>query len=237
MVERAQVVTVHVWRVRARHVPAALRSAATDRRRVRSFDGVLFAKLLGTSRGFSVRDADVTRWMLLTSWASGDALRRFDDSAVPQRWHRRSVETWQARLRPIASRGSWSRRTPFGARLEPAWRGPVAAITRSRLSARRAIEFWRAVPAVAADLRERPGLRVAFGIGEAPLGVQGTFSVWSDAAALREFAYDGVAHRSAISQTRLRRWYAEELFAHFGVLSSAGSLDGRNPLDDPVGQR
>ncbi len=237
MVERADVVTVHVWRIRPRHVPAAFRSAATDRRRVRSFRGVLFAKLLGTSRGFSIRNADMTRWMLLTSWTSAEAARRFDDSAVAQRWHRRAVETWQARLCPIASHGSWSRREPFGARGDATWPGPVAAVTRSRLSPRRAIEFWRAVPAVEADLRQRRGLRVAFGIGEAPLGVQGTFSVWSDAAALREFAYDGAAHRSAISRTRLRNWYAEELFAHFGVLSSAGSLDGRDPLDDAVAQR
>ena len=198
---------------------------------MRSFDGALFAKLLGTSRGFSVRDSDLTRWMLLVSWGSDEAARRFGDSALLRRMHRRSIEVWEARLRPLLSRGSWSRRTPFTARGSGGWDGPIAAITRSRLAMRQAAEFWRAVPAVAADLRDRPGLRIAFGIGEAPLGVQGTFSVWRDAAALREFAYDGAAHRTAIGQTATRRWFAEELFARFGVLGADGSLDGRDPLD------
>ncbi len=231
MIERAEVVTVHVWRVAARQVPAALASVAADRGRVRSADGVVFAKLLGTSRGFSIRDADLTRWVLLVTWRSGDAAHRFGESAVLERWRRRSTECWQARLRPLASRGSWSRRTPFAAGHATAWDGPVAAVTRARLVPRRAFGFWRSVPPVAADLRGRPGLRVAFGIGEAPLGVQGTFSVWQDAASMHEFAHGGPAHRGAIAQTAARRWYAEELFARFGVLSASGSLDGRDPLD------
>jgi hypothetical protein len=237
MADEAGVVTVDVWRVRARHIPAMLKSAATDRRRVRSFDGVLFAKLLGTSRGFSIRDADMTRWMLLTTWGSNDAALRFGESPMRQRWQRRAVESWHARLFPLASRGSWSRATPFAAKRPSQWDGPVAAITRARLSLRRAAGFWRAVPPVAADVGNRPGLRVAFGIGEAPLGVQGTFSVWRDTAALREFAYDGAVHRGAISATTARGWYAEHLFAHFGVLAAAGSLDGRNPLDGAVSDR
>jgi len=36
---------------------------------------------------------------------------------------------------------------------------------------------------------------------------------------------------TAIARTAARRWYAEELFARFGVLSASGSLDGRDPLD------
>ena len=38
--------------------------------------------------------------------------------------------------------------------------------------------FWRAVPPVSLDLAGRPGLRLAVGIGEAPVGLQGTFSLW-----------------------------------------------------------
>jgi hypothetical protein len=64
----------------------------------------------------------------------------------------------------------------------------VAAVTRARLRPSRARSFWRAVPAVSADLAAQPGLRLAVGIGEAPMGLQGTFSVWESAAALRRFA-------------------------------------------------
>jgi hypothetical protein len=108
----------------------------------------------------------------------------------------------------------------------------VAAVTRARLRLRRAGEFWRAAPPVAADLAARPGLLFTSGIGEWPVGVQGTFSVWESAGALTEFAYRGAAHRAAIRQAAARGWFAEELFARFAVLGASGTVDGRDPLRD-----
>ena len=222
-------VTVHVWRIPAQRVPAALASAALDPHRVRALAEARFAKLLGTSSSFGPRGADLTRWVLLVSWASSDAARAFAESGIVRRWQARARESWSAELLPLSSRGHWARRSPFeGAARD--WDGPVAALTYARLAPRQAVTFWRSVPPVAADLGRRRGLRAAFGIGEAPLGVQGMFSLWRDAAALEEFAYRSASHREAIRQTALRRWYAEELFARFGVLNSAGRLGGRDPL-------
>jgi hypothetical protein len=225
----SDLVTMHVWRIAPKHVPSALVAAALDPRRVRTLAKARFAKLLGTSSSFGMRGADLTRWVLLVSWTSADAARTFADSAVVRRWRARSCEWWSAELLPLASRGSWSRRSPFEGSAAD-WDGPVAALTHARLAPRRTVVFWRSVPPVAADLRHRSGLRAAFGIGEIPLGVQGTFSLWCDAAALEEFAYRGKSHREVIRQTALRRWYTEELFARFGVLSSAGRLGGHDPL-------
>jgi hypothetical protein len=222
-------VTMHVWRVTPQRVPAALAAAALDPRRVRALAKARFAKLLGASTGFGIRGADLTRWVLLVSWTSADAARAFADSAVVRRWQARSRESWSAELLPLASRGRWSRRSPFE-RTAAEWNGPVAALTHARLAPQHAVTFWRSVPPIAADLQQRHGLRTAFGIGEIPLGVQGTFSLWRDAAALEEFAYQGAPHREAIRQTALRRWYREELFARFGVLSTTGRLGGSDPL-------
>jgi hypothetical protein len=218
-------VTMHVWRIAPHRVPSALAAAALDPRRVRALAKARFAKLLGTSSSFGLRGADPTRWALLASWASADAARAFADSAIMRRWQARSRESWSAVLLPLASRGRWSHRSPF-ASTAAGWDGPVAALTHARLAPRHAVTFWRAVPPVAADVALRPGLRAAFGVAEMPLGVQGTFSLWRDADALQDFAYRGAAHQEAIRQTALRRWYAEELFARFGVLSTTGSLDG-----------
>ncbi len=110
---------------------------------------------------------------------------------------------------------------------------PVAALTRARIRWRQSRRFWRAVPPVSADLNRQPGLRFAVGVGEAPLGLQGTFSVWDTAAALRAFAYAGAQHREAIRRTATEQWYAEELFARFAVLGSQGSVDGRDPVARP----
>ena len=227
-----EVVTLHLWRVPRRAVPAALARMALDRRPVRRTPGVRFAKLLGTGDGstFTARDADPTRWGLLAAWADVAAARAFERSATATRWARLADERWRAELRPLASRGRWSGREPFGAPAGGKWDGPVAAVTRARLAPVRQRSFWRAVPPVSADLRDRAGLRLAVGIGEAPVGLQGTFSVWDSGRSLRDFAYGGAAHQAVVARTAPERWYAEELFARFAVEASEGSVDGRNPL-------
>ena len=68
-------------------------------------------------------------------------------------------------------------------------------------------------------------MRLAVGVGEAPVGLQGTFSVWESAGALREFA-SGSAHAAVVARTEPERWYAEELFARFAVVGGRGALDG-----------
>jgi hypothetical protein len=85
------------------------------------------------------------------------------------------------------------------------------------------------VPPVSASLAGRPGLRLAIGIGESPLGLQGTFSVWDSGRALRAFACAG-PHAEVVARTPVQRWYTEELFARFGVLRATGTIDGRDPL-------
>lgn len=231
-------VTLDVWGVANREVPAALARMALDRPALRRTRGLGFAKLMGTGSGetFTLRDADLRHWALLTTWESPEARARFDTSPLVAGWHRRAEEHWRADLEPVSAKGQWSGRVPFG---DPTPRrdrrpGPVAALTRARLVPRRAATFWRAVPPVSADLRTAPGLGFALGIGEAPLGLQGTFSVWDDAAALRAFAYDSPAHQQAIADTARLGWYAEELFARFRVLATSGTYRGRDPLD-PAG--
>ncbi|MFI5957020.1 monooxygenase [Cryptosporangium sp. NPDC051539] len=229
------VVTVHVWRVPGRRVPTALTRMATDRARLRKVRGLRFARLLGTGRGstFAIRDADLHRWALLASWGSEDDATEFEKAPTVRGWNRLAEERWRVELTPLASHGRWGGREPFGAPSPRRWDGPVASLTRARISARKAVTFWRAVPPVASALseyRNNGGLLAAFGVGEAPAGWQGTLSVWRTAEDLRAFAYQGAAHSAAIRRTKETGWYAEELFARFGVVRADGSLDGRDPL-------
>ena len=226
------VVTVHTWRVPPAKVAAALTRMARDRAAVRR---LAFAKLLGTGSGttFAARDVVATRYALVACWPEASAADAFEQSAAVRGWDRIASERCRVRLRPLSSRGHWSRHEPFGSPRASAPSGPVAAITRARLSLRAARRFWRAVPPVAHDLHAQPGLLLAFGIGEAPVGVQGTFSVWRSAADLQDFAYGSVAHRDVIRRTPSEQWYAEELFARFAILGADGTIDGRNPLDAP----
>jgi hypothetical protein len=232
-------VTLHLWGVAGRHVPGAVLRMATQRRPLRAAPGLRFAKLLGTGDGrtFTVRDADPSHWGVLASWEDPRAAAAFDGSRVVRSWDRVATERLRVRLRPLASRGTWAGREPFGRSAPPrrdrsaagATTAPVAAVTRARLRPRQAARFWRAVPPVTADLHRSHGLRLAVGIGEAPIGLQGTFSVWESAAALDEFAYRRPAHVEVIRRTRELDWYAEELFARFAVEELEGTFAGRAP--------
>ena len=214
-------VTLHVWRVPRHGVPGAFRRMATEPRRVRALPGVRFAKLVGTGTGtgFGPGDADLTRYAAVVAWDGAP-----DPEAVDRGWTRLATARARVDLRPIATRGSWSGVQPF----EPAKErtdGPVLALTRARLRPSKALTFWRAVPPVAAELHRAPGLLARFGVGEAPVGWQGTVSVWRGAAELTAFAYRQPEHRAVIARTPAAGWYAEDLFARFAVLDIQGDKD------------
>ena len=229
-------VTLTLWGVRPGAVPAALLRMALDRRHVRRAPGLVFAKLLGTGDGttFTLRDADLLHWGLLAAWEDAAAAEAFAAGRTHRAWRSLARERLHVALRPVSSRGLWSGRKPFGDPLPRRIRGPVAALTRARIRAARARTFWRAVPPVSADLRAVPGLRLAVGVGEAPVGLQGTFSLWDSAEALVEFAHRRAAHAEVVRRTTREQWYAEELFARFEVITLSGTFRGRRPLGDEV---
>lgn len=235
MTRPPELVTLHVWRIPRRAVPLALARMAVDPRRLRATPGVRFGKLLGTGTGtgFGPTDVDLTRWAALVVWSDPAHAAGFDASPVGRGWARIAHCATRLALRPLASRGRWAGVEPFGdptgerlpagpAGPRPHSGGPVLALTRARLRPSRAATFWRAVPPVAAALRDAPGLLARFGIGEAPLGFQGTVSVWRDAADLVRFAYRHPEHRAVVARTPGTRWYAEELFARLEVRGVTG---------------
>jgi hypothetical protein len=213
-------VTLHVWRIARATVPVALGRMAVDRGRARRTPGVRFAKMLGTGSSFGVRDSTPQRWAKLSTWSHPGP------DPVAASWDRLAVESLRIDLRPLASAGRWSGREPFGAPAARRCEGPVLALTRARLVPTQALAFWRAVPPVTAALGRAAGLRASLAVGEAPLGLQGTVSLWDSAAALMAFAYDSTEHQQVIRDTTRVGWYAEELFARFEVLDVHGTLDG-----------
>ena len=229
----ALLTTLHLFTLRPGAVPSAVARAAVDPWRLRAARGLRFAKVLGTGNGqtFTLRDANLRRWALLCVWEDQGALDEFERaSPVAAGWRRGAREVWRADLTLIHSRGRWARREPFGEPASAGQSGPVAAITRARLRPARARTFWRAVPPVAQDLRHQTGLRYSIGISEAPIGLQGTFSVWASSADLANFAYRGAAHREVVRRTAEVGWYTEELFARFAVVGTTGTIGGIDPL-------
>jgi hypothetical protein len=221
-------VTLDVFGVSTRSIPGALMRMATHRMPLRSTTGLTFHKLLGTGSGrtFTMRDSDPRHWAVLSVWSDTQRAAEFMDTSVMRSWSRICTEHLHVSMSPIVSRGSWSGRMPFGEPAPSRSFGPVAAITRARIKPTQWPTFWREVPAVSADLYEDPGLLFSLGIGEAPVGLQGTFSLWRDHQALTDFAQRRSPHRHVITQTAHRHWYAEELFARFAVTAAHGQHMG-----------
>lgn len=224
------IVELRIWGV-PRLLPA-LGRVASGARGLRGLPGLTFSKVLGTGSGrtFTLHDADAHHWAVLTVWQDAAAAERGATSPYLRRWDGAATEKLTVRMRPLSARGRWSRREPFGTSHSRSsvddWSGPVAAVTRARLRPTRMFSFWRAVPPVVEGLTASDGLRLAVGIGESPIGLQGTFSLWDDADSLRTFAYRAPQHVDAIRRTRPERWYAEELFARFAVTWINGTYEG-----------
>ena len=219
------IVLVYFWKINLRSLPIAILHMAIDRITLSRSKKVTFFKSLGSGKGetFTPKDADAKRWGLLVVIDSSE-IDSFDSSPLISSWRKISTSEYRAVLQPISSHGMWSKRKPFDENQISNWQGPIAAITRARIKWSMNSKFWRAVPPVTVSLKSSPGLLSAIGIGEAPIGLQGTFSRWESGAALRTFAYQGQAHIAAIQATKDLDWYAEELFARFAILEEHGGF-------------
>jgi hypothetical protein len=218
------ITVVYFWRIKMVFLPIAIVFMAINKIQLKRLPGISFIKMLGTGKGesFTPKDADPTRWGILVT-ISENQISNLDKSFVIRSWQKICKKEYRVILKPISSHGFWSRKQPFSVEKFD-WSAKIAAVTRARIVWRKNLIFWRAVPPVTESLHQSPGLLNAIGIGEAPIGLQGTFSVWKDAASLRDFAYKGKAHSEAIKATSAQQWYSEELFARFAVIEERGML-------------
>ena len=218
------ITVIYFWQIKKVLLPVAILFMAIHKFVLKRLPGVSFVKLLGTGKGesFTPKDADPYRWGALVT-IQKDNLDNLDKSKVIIGWQKIAKKEYRAILKPISVHGLWSGKQPFeGEKFD--WNGKIAAITRARIVWRKNLIFWQAVPPVTISLHQSPGLINAIGIGEAPIGLQGTFSLWESAAQLRDFAYKGQAHTQAIKATEENKWYSEELFSRFAVVQERGGL-------------
>ena len=218
------ITVAYFWRIKPLAIPVAILNMATNKLLLKRVPGIKFIKLLGTGKGesFTPKDADQLRWGILVTINESN-LHDLENFFVVKIWRKISSNQYKVILKPIASHGLWSKQDPFIVEKFD-WSGKVAAVTRARIVWRKNLQFWKAVPPVTESLHQSEGLINAIGIGEAPIGLQGTFSIWESAAALRDFAYKGRAHVAAIAATESNKWYSEELFARFAVIEEQGVL-------------
>jgi heme-degrading monooxygenase HmoA len=225
-------VRLDLWHVDGPAMAGAFLRMGTQRpallRARRSPDGPMFVKLLGTAAPttFTPRATDPRHWALLTTWRTAEHADAFDDLPVARSWLRICDDHGRIDLAPIASRGRWAGQEPFGAPAGGRCTGPVAALTRARVKVGGLRSFWQQSAEVARALSGADGLVLTTGIGEAPVGLTGTFSIWRDQDAMNRFARTDPDHRRAMERTPVMGWYAEELFARFRVERARGRFAG-----------
>lgn len=210
---------------------AAMASIGAHRLALRSVPGLEFWRLLGTGKGNDTTPSvDLRRTAMFAVWASEADCERFMSShAVPRRWARED-ESWSTRLKVVSGGGAW-RGVRVGEVVDQvAVDGPIAVVTRANVRLRSWRSFGVAGHPVNADLHRADGLIDVVGIGEAPVGKLGTFSLWRSASHIEQWAYGSPEHREVMRRTRDEQWYSEEMFVRFAPYASMGTWGGRDPL-------
>jgi len=205
-----------------------LATVPLERLRLRRMPGLAWARHLGTSAGGRTLGADLTRWAWFCSWDDEASAAAFHE-ALSARLEPQEVATLH--LRAVRARGRWAgHEVPVPVIEEqPAAPAPLVVLTRARVRPGRWRPFAGAVPPVDQELGQAPGLLRSVGVGEWPVLVQGTVSLWRDEAAMTDFSRSA-AHRVVVRRTAKEAWYAEELFARFSVERAEGTWDGAPPV-------
>jgi heme-degrading monooxygenase HmoA len=221
-------VRLDITRVRSRHILIAFSLMARQRLSMRKLPGLTFYKLMGTGSGktFTVRDADLNHWCVLSVWETQEDSLAYLTSKPARQWRKIALTEANIELEPLSAKGTWAKKSPFGNPVPEKWDGLTAALTRASIKPRWWREFWRSVPPVSADLNSTSGLITSLGIGEAPIGLQGTFSIWETNESITAFSSKQKPHAAVIARTHETGWYSEELFARFKVTKLSGTFAG-----------
>jgi heme-degrading monooxygenase HmoA len=227
------IVSLTVVRYRKLFIPFALLAMAIHRLPMMLQKGCSFYKLLGSGKnGTFDLNPDWQQWSLLACWESMEHFDQFYKRSFVQLWWKLLCqERWTILCEPMQSHGQWSGKEPFGKPAPQEINGPVAVLTRATIRFNRLKNFWANVGAVANMMNNAPGYITSFGIGEAPVYRQATFSVWKSIDDVKAFAYKSPEHAEVIKKTRDENWYSEELFARFKPIASFGTLNGTDPLN------
>jgi len=225
-------VSLTIVRYRKAFIPMALFAMAIHRIALWLQKGCTFWKLLGSGRnGTFDLQPDWQQWGLLAVWDNREDFDRFNSgSFITRWWDMFTYERWTLLCSPLQSHGKWDGKEPFGNPDIKAHTGPIAVLTRATIRIKRLKNFWANVDGVAKIMRDARGFITSFGIGEAPLYRQATFSIWQSIDDVKAFAYASKEHAEVIKKTRVEKWYSEELFARFIPVASFGTINGKDPL-------
>jgi hypothetical protein len=219
------IVSVHLADVGLRVAPSVLR----NRPHPADVSGLLYAQTTITaplSKGLlpSPRPGRVG---LIAAWEDDKAL---DGFLAGNRLAEHLAGGWHVRLEPLRVYGAWSGMPDLPTQERSVADGePVAVLTLGHLRYRRAVPFLRASARAEGEALADPVLVASTGLARPPLFA--TFSLWRDAAGMRDYARrGGGAHLAATRAHAAKPIHRESAFIRFRPYASQGNWGGRDPL-------
>lgn len=200
---------------------------------------IRFWKLMGCGRnGTFDKTPDWRQWAVLLVWGEESGSRSHSSSENPSTpnflsawWNFFGCEKWELLLEPIEGHGTWDGQECFGdLPKQTDYAGMIGILTRATIRVSKLGSFWRNVDGVASQMAGADGFITSLGIGEVPWLKQATFSIWQSREQMKQFAYQMKEHAEVIRKTRKENWYSEDMFVRFRILSSQGTLNGKDPL-------
>jgi len=214
-----QIVTItffhyHSWRQKW----SALTNMGWLPRKIAKIPGLSFFKLMGSGKdGFSIKPNWGT-YSLLAVWENPTAAESYFQSELFAFQKEQCIDHNTHYLRAYQAHGTWDGKQPFSLNGKVQDGNPIAVITRATIKLRHLRTFWKDVPQVSQSIMQKEGRRFSIGIGERPLVMQATFSIWDSAVQMKAFAYQSKYHKEVVAKTRRLGWYKEEMFTRFEVV-------------------
>lgn len=190
-----------------------------------NISGLTFFKPLGTGsgNGFSIKP-DFSTFGFVAVFQSEELAKTFLNSPELRTYKDSCTSFGNILMKTIKSHGEWSKQNPFQSSVTFDKSKPLGVITRATIKPKLAHKFWKYVPSVSKSMNDYKELVFSKGIGEFPLLMQATFSLWENAEAMMNYAYQNPKHAEMVRKTRELGWYSEELFARFQPIYQEGEL-------------
>jgi hypothetical protein len=194
--------------------------------KLKSVEGLQFFKFLGTGggSGFSLTP-DFSTYAFLGVWNDRSQYNDcMNEHPVFLQYKEKASSQRELVLSPVNSHGKWSGKNPFKTPENPKSSFEdsnlkAVVITRATVRWNRLLSFWKAVPAASRAINNAQGVSYFKGIGELPFIQQATVSIWESFDAVNTFAYKGKEHATIVKETKQKKWYKEDLFSRFFLIS------------------
>lgn len=233
-----QITSFYIFNIKKPNRYSALVKMAYAAILFRRVKGCTFAKVMGSGGGilgFGLFP-NFRIYTIILTWEHPDFLEKFESS----NWLFTKYLSISSSIQKIYGKaykahGKWDGIQPFTVSDTIDDANPkTIVLTRARIKFGKIRAFWRYVPMVSDELAHAQGRIFSIGIGEFPLILQATLSIWESEKHMQEYAYKNEFHIRVIRKTKELNWYSEELFARFYEVKVPNLTQLNNLINDKV---